>query len=573
MRLRRLRLPHVSDGWPSILNGSIFIAWFVPRSTQRINRINIMCSRFSKFIGLFMTLLVLQLSACSGQEAAIPFDGYGGEIYKIGDLGPGGGKIVAVNPKGLQLDFSLEAIEKICPDTTCYFMETAPMYFRWFTWEESMKTVMHYRNSPVYGDWVVAPAEAMVRTDLFPISGTGICIWTSDEWAGDQAVRECDGAGGHNDAIPKKYEQFFLPFRAFGIAGGITHSSVEPLPVDTSVGQEGTFDDVLTALCDNGAPIFEGTEELFNGETGNKSCEVEGDRTLITLIDNASEIESILLLDSQLTRSQWPYRQHVCGPKFMVSTKSDSQRSKISNELRKGGIAVFGSCNSYSWTEDKCAKGVECVVGDRGPGGGIVFYVSSNKFASEGSQCSPNCKYLEFAPRGWANTDGLWQICLSNPFLEPECEWNREAKEDLDSGIGDGFQNTIEGLNWIQNTKNLGHQLARSYKGGGRNDWFIPSVSELNELCKFATRQMTGEPSTPCGKPGVPEMSVKSMFAKPGRNHQYSFGSSTSHVQSEKGFIYPIDIYLGGWVQYDKHYLDSKLNEPIRFSLKVIRAF
>ena len=76
-----------------------------------------------------MTLLVLQLSACSGQEAAIPFDGYGGEIYEIGGIGPGGGKIIAVNPNGLQLDFSSATIEKICPDTTCYFLEVAPKTF------------------------------------------------------------------------------------------------------------------------------------------------------------------------------------------------------------------------------------------------------------------------------------------------------------------------------------------------------------------------------------------------------------------------------------------------------------
>lgn len=50
-----------------------------------------------------------------------------------------------------------------------------------------------------------------------------------------------------------------------------------------------------------------------------------------------------------------------------------------------------------------CALGGACVAGNTGPGGGIVFYVAPTTFASTGSACTPNCKYLEAAPVGWGN--------------------------------------------------------------------------------------------------------------------------------------------------------------------------
>ena len=539
--------------------------------------------KYSKLLSIVLSLGVLQLSACSSQDVAVPFDGYGGEIYEIGGIGPGGGKIIAVNPYGLQLDFSFATIEKICPDTTCYFLEVAPQTFigaDW-TWEDAMKTVMHYQDSSEFGDWVVAPAEAMVRTDLIPVDGN--CFWTSDEWAGDKAVRECGGGMGQsfNDAIPKKYGQFFLPFRAFGIAGGITHSLVEPLPVDMSVGQEATFDDVLAALCDDDAPIFEGTEESFNGEIGNNSCKVDGEPTFITKIDDASEVEGIIRLDSDYNISQWPYRQHVCGPRYMVSTKSELQRNMISSELKKRGIAVFRGCDPYTWTEDKCANSGECVVGDRGPGGGIVFYVSNNKFTSEGSPCSPNCKYLEVAPKGWANANNLWQICLTNPFLDPICEWNAQVPEELDSKIGEGFNNTVQRLEMIEITQNQDSRLARSYFGGGKDDWYIPSLGELNELCKFASYQTTGNINTKCGQKGDPAKKIRSIFAqgepsvRSVNNVKGCYFSSTTYARSKKGFTYPIYLCAtDGYVDYESpQFFDDSYVPVDAILIRVIRAF
>ena len=47
-----------------------------------------------------------------------------------------------------------------------------------------------------------------------------------------------------------------------------------------------------------------------------------------------------------------------------------------------------------------CAEGGVCEVGDIGPGGGIVFYVTATPFTSDAS-CGSNCLYLEMAPKNW----------------------------------------------------------------------------------------------------------------------------------------------------------------------------
>jgi hypothetical protein len=113
-------------------------------------------------------------------------------------------------------------------------------------------------------------------------------------------------------------------------------------------------------------------------------------------------------------------------------------------------------------------------VGDTGPGGGIVFYVSATNFTSTGSDCETTCKYLEAAPSGgdvqrsWA-TDGndINTVPLGATAFE----------------IGSGMANT----NAIQ--AQSGNVAATSaavyayeYTNNGKTDWHLPSLEELNQL-------------------------------------------------------------------------------------------
>ena len=126
----------------------------------------------------------------------------------------------------------------------------------------------------------------------------------------------------------------------------------------------------------------------------------------------------------------------------------------------------------------ECAKsGRGCEVGNAGPGGGIVFY-------DAGSQQSWG-RYLEFAPAGWSGgaQDPLMNWCNMNSILLTQ------------GGIGTGKANTDLIL---AGCKSGAAVIARSYNGGAKGDWFLPSIEELNELCKFASKQATGNPKISC---------------------------------------------------------------------------
>ena len=131
-------------------------------------------------------------------------------------------------------------------------------------------------------------------------------------------------------------------------------------------------------------------------------------------------------------------------------------------------------------------------VGDTGPGGGKVFYVASSSFTSTGSACGTACKYLEAAPTGWmtaATPSG--QINCETPdtsSADPGCEWSENVRVligSMGTAIGTGYANTSAMINQ-DSSAGKAATVARAFRGGGKTDWFLPSLDELNVLCKWA---------------------------------------------------------------------------------------
>ena len=164
-----------------------------------------------------------------------------------------------------------------------------------------------------------------------------------------------------------------------------------------------------------------------------------------------------------------------------------------------------------------CATGGSCDVGDTGPGGGKVFYVSATNFTSTGSDCNTACKYLEAAPV--AQSTGIaWATTTANCYANnsnignQNCQTNsiysgtgQAEKFTASEAIGMGMSNTVaivarhDAATPSVSKTLYAAGLADSYSVNGKTDWHLPSRLELNQLCRYAGNQTVDNAATSCG--------------------------------------------------------------------------
>ena len=143
-----------------------------------------------------------------------------------------------------------------------------------------------------------------------------------------------------------------------------------------------------------------------------------------------------------------------------------------------------------------CANGGTCVVGNTGPGGGIVFYVQAagGTFTSTGSDCNTTCKYLEAAPNNWGASTTVEDACRAVVAdRDPECFWSGNSTNAIGATaqgfvVGSGYANTQAAVGQAGGGNTAGHAVAAAwdYTNNTKSDWHLPSRDELNELCKYA---------------------------------------------------------------------------------------
>ncbi len=153
-----------------------------------------------------------------------------------------------------------------------------------------------------------------------------------------------------------------------------------------------------------------------------------------------------------------------------------------------GVNGVNGS--SGSSTTLTCAQGGSCVLGDTGPGGGIVFYKSIAR-ESWG-------QYLEVAPATWAggNSDpnSLW--------CDPTDDTVANLIPGGTQGLTNGATATEVGMGWANSEriarycKTGAAVMTRMYHGGGKSDWYLPTSDELAEMCAYFGDAPTTESRT-----------------------------------------------------------------------------
>lgn len=132
------------------------------------------------------------------------------------------------------------------------------------------------------------------------------------------------------------------------------------------------------------------------------------------------------------------------------------------------------TCGVCGEKEIKLALG----IGDTGPGGGIVFYLNAEGFTV--TDDNSTAYYLEASPENL----GAVRAWASPGFIDSNYggagAWTAISGTSTD--IGAGRKNTA--LILAVDSLAPAALACKNYAGGGKNDWFLPSKDELNELYK-----------------------------------------------------------------------------------------
>ena len=127
---------------------------------------------------------------------------------------------------------------------------------------------------------------------------------------------------------------------------------------------------------------------------------------------------------------------------------------------------------------DKTPISYKYVIGDKGPGGGIIFLTPTTAGNSTGN-------YFEVSRYGW-------DFSRTGSNAEPYISWSQGTPVSYQAtavtgadgiALGTGYQNTLDII--AQGNGNIATcaaKLANNYYGNKYTDWFLPSKDELNAI-------------------------------------------------------------------------------------------
>ena len=170
----------------------------------------------------------------------------------------------------------------------------------------------------------------------------------------------------------------------------------------------------------------------------------------------------------------------------------------------KGDTGVAGS-SSPTGFKPRSVCGADgttlCAVGVQGPGGGTIVYVDSTSNEMLGYD------YLEVSPTD-ASPSVAWSTSTTwcGPIQGASCQtnWLRDVLSWLDYWVlGTGAEATrgiiVRHGSGNVPLANYAAGVAYEYSTPTATDWFLPSIWELNEVCKYAaTTNQTPGASTLC---------------------------------------------------------------------------
>ena len=257
-----------------------------------------------------------------------------------------------------------------------------------------------------------------------------------------------------------------LTISSLTVKYGETGTAVVNYAATNTTGDGGTYisDGTLTfAIADTSTNCtIDTTTGVVSGYGGAGTCNIKATRTAGTYYDSStsatlavtiSQADTLTVNLGALPTLNYTGSAAVFTPTFSVTG--------LVNGDTQSAVTYY-----YRGTNSTCALGGACSVGDIGPGGGIVFYAGAS-FTSNGQ----TVRYLEAAPSGWNGTTS-----------DPQVAWSDTTTSiSTTATIGTGYTNSV---NMVSKSATSGYAgtLARSYSGGGKTDWYLPSYDELAAL-------------------------------------------------------------------------------------------
>jgi hypothetical protein len=366
----------------------------------------------------------------------------------VGDTGPGGGIIFYVHPSGGTFACGSALT------STCRYLEAAPNGWSADSTLDDGCTIPGSSTLDPSCAWSGVGGTAIGSTARGTAIGTG--------FSNTQAA--VGQAGGGDTAN-----------RAISIAWEYTRNGKS----DWNLPSQGE----LNELC----------KYARTQTTGDSSVDCDGSGTLRT-----GFATTIGYWSSTEAGASVAWRQRI------FSDGSKDTGTKSPNDYRVRPVRAFGGTLG-------CADGGTCVVGDTGPGGGIVFYVAGANFTSTGSDCGTACRYLEAAPNFWGNSSTADDACATPGTAtdDPACVWSGVTGTEIGAtargtAVGTGYANTQAAVGQAGGGNTAGRAItaAWDYTNNSKSDWHLPSQDELNELCKYSRTQTTGDTSVQCNNSG-----------------------------------------------------------------------
>jgi hypothetical protein len=181
--------------------------------------------------------------------------------------------------------------------------------------------------------------------------------------------------------------------------------------------------------------------------------------TTLPITFSVSKADTITVTAAVATSQVFNNQQATSLPAFAITGLVGSDTGTVTRKY-----------TGVDWTKT-CAQGGGCEVGDTGPGGGTIFYISPTVINSA-SGISSGGRYLEVAPLNWS---GL--------LVESTTAWSRVSTSvaGTSSAIGSGAENTRL-INTALTTNSVAAKIAADLNFGTKSDWFLPSTLELKEM-------------------------------------------------------------------------------------------